>query len=170
MQTKIKSAFPWLCWDKEYTSWSSLEKRYFFAVCYVCLDLFPHSWKRIRYNQSLPSAYLYYFTNERPLALWKISILLGGHLLNFYGPLTCALKCSSMPGPQTSSPSSVECCFCRWTNSNPFCVVEKWLYRSSYILTTTLSQILSDIESWAQSSLKLQSHSFCGWKKKPSPN
>lgn len=60
-----------------------------------------------------------------------------------------------MPGPQTSSPSSVECCFCRWTNSNPFCVVEKWLYRSSYILTTTLSQILSDVESWAQSPLKL---------------
>lgn len=78
-------------------------------MLHIISDLFPCKQKRIRNNQSLPSAYLYHPINEWPWALWKIPILLGGHLLNSYGPLTCVLKCSGMPGP-----SSIKSCFCRW--------------------------------------------------------
>lgn len=50
----------------------------------------------------------------------------------------------------TFSFGSAKYVFGKWKNCNPCCVTVKCLYRSNYILPTTLSQILSDVESWAQ--------------------
>lgn len=90
------------------------------------------------------------FCKQWNRALWKIPVLSGGHLLNSHGPLTCVLKCSSMPGSQILRPGSAKYFFGRWKNCNPCCVTVKCSYRSTYILPTTLSHILSDVECWAR--------------------
>lgn len=168
MQSKVKSAYPWLCWlrNRRYNiPQLKKKKKILYCVLRVASDLFPCRQKRIRDNQSLPSAYLDHSTNERPWALWKIPILLGGHLLNSYGPLTHVLKCSGMPGP-----SSTKSCFCRWKNCNPCSVKMNWLYRSNYILPNTWRQISSQIlgsnapNSLLASSMLYFHCLFWGWK------
>lgn len=125
-------------------------------MLHVPSDLFPCRQKRIRDNQSLPSAYLYHSTNERPWAVWEIPTLLGGHLLNSYGPLTRVSKCSGMPGP-----SSIKSCFCRWKKlQSTLCYSELTvlikLYPIQYMETDMLlnlglkcSQLPSDIQQAA---------------------